>query len=514
MSPHLNIGLVWLRRDLRCEDNAALDLARQQCKQVHCVFLFDRAILEPLPRTDRRVAFIRTALVEVDAHLRALASHADAGLIVLHGEATGELPALAQTLHADAVFCARDYEPAALARDRAVAQALHAMGRAFITTKDHVIYETREVLTQAGTPFTVFTPYWRAWLTRLTNEPPSQPASRLPVATLAPRPTPYIRPVPTLQEIGFTSCSTNPPAPLAGGTSAAQALLRDFVPRLAQYQQTRDFPSIKGPSYLSVHLRFGTISIRTLVRLALHEQAHGNAGALTWLQELAWRDFYFQILSNFPHVADNAFRSAYDAIEWDTGPQADQRFSAWAEGRTGYPLVDAAMLQLRESGYMHNRLRMVSASFLVKHLGLDWRRGERFFATHLNDFDLAANNGGWQWVSSSGCDAQPYFRIFNPVRQSEKFDSAGAFIRRYLPALRALSDKHIHAPWLAKPQVLHDAAVVLGRDYPLPIVDQTQARHRTLQRYAVVRQRPPLGPLQASSADACDSPDDRGDTTQ
>ena len=489
MSLLLNTGLVWLRRDLRCNDHAALTLARQQCKQVHCVFLFDRAILAPLPRTDRRVAFIHESIIEVDAHLRTMASHPDAGLIVLHGDATPAIPALAVALQADAVFCARDYEPASLVRDQAVAQALHALGRAFITVKDHVIYEGRELLTQAGTPFTVFTPYWRAWLSRLSADP--LPALRQTGGTLAARPVPHNRPIPTLADIGFAPQSDAPPAPLAGGMAAAHTLLHDFMPRLAHYDQARDFPAIKGPSYLGVHLRFGTVSIRTLVRLALHEQASGNAGALTWLRELAWRDFYFQILSNFPHVADNAFRSAYDAIEWDSGPQADQRFTAWTEGRTGYPLVDAAMLQLRQSGYMHNRLRMVSASFLVKHLGLDWRRGERFFAEHLNDFDLAANNGGWQWVSSSGCDAQPYFRIFNPVRQSEKFDASGAFIRRYLPALRALGDKHIHAPWLCNPQVLRDAALVLGRDYPLPIVDHAQARAHTLARYAVVRHHAP-----------------------
>jgi deoxyribodipyrimidine photo-lyase len=245
-----------------------------------------------------------------------------------------------------------------------------------------------------------------------------------------------------------------------------------------------------------VHLRFGTVSIRELVRAALPAQRSGDPGARVWLAELVWREFYVQILANFPHVATRAFKPDYDAIQWDGDELAQQRFAAWCAGRTGYPLVDAAMLQLNQSGYMHNRLRMVAGSFLVKHLGLDWRWGERYFAQQLNDFDLASNNGGWQWVASSGCDAQPYFRIFNPISQSEKFDTQGAFIRRYLPALAQLDAKSIHAPWLARPLELAAAGVVLGEgpdaNYPLPIVDHAQARAKTLLRYSVVK-KPGLG---------------------
>jgi deoxyribodipyrimidine photo-lyase len=241
-------------------------------------------------------------------------------------------------------------------------------------------------------------------------------------------------------------------------------------------------------------LRFGTVSIRQLVRLALPLHQDGRTGASVWLSELIWRDFYFQIVANFPHVAQGAFKPEYDAIAWEQGDHAKQLFKAWCEGRTGYPLVDAAMAQLNQTGYMHNRLRMVAGSFLVKHLGIDWRWGEKYFAQHLNDFDLSANNGGWQWVSSSGCDAQPYFRIFNPVSQSEKFDAQGKFIKRYLPALAALDAKSIHAPWLAKPLVLEAAGLALGRDYPLPVVDHATARARTLQRYGVVKKAPlPIG---------------------
>ena len=219
----------------------------------------------------------------------------------------------------------------------------------------------------------------------------------------------------------------------------------------------------------------------------------GDAGAAVWLSELIWRDFYFQILANFPHVADgpdgktHSFKPEYDKIRWEHGKQADALFAAWCEGRTGYPLVDAAMAQINQTGYMHNRLRMVVASFLCKDLGIDWRRGEAYFAEKLNDFDLAANNGGWQWASSSGCDAQPYFRIFNPVSQSEKFDAQGKFIRRYLPQLARLPDALIHAPWKASPVELLAAGVSLGRDYPEPVVMHDEAREKTLQRYAVVK---------------------------
>jgi deoxyribodipyrimidine photo-lyase len=485
MLPLYQIGLVWLRRDLRTLDHAALALALQRCAQVHCVFVFDTEILTPLPRTDRRVEFIRESLVELDQSLRNLANRPGAGLIVLHGAAAQEIPALARRLEAQAVFSARDYEPQALIRDQAVSQALQAQGVAWEPVKDHVIYEMRELLTQGAKPYSVFTPYLRAWLARLEADSLPRFDVSLAPSALADRPVAYARAVPGLVEIGFQPSNLRQLGIPCGMSGAAQ-LLEDFFPRLTHYQEWRDFPAIKGPSYLGVHLRFGTISIRSLVRLALQQRAAGDVGAHTWLSELAWRDFYFQILSNFPHVASAAFKPAYDRIAWKTGAHAESLFDAWCEARTGYPLVDAAMLQLQQSGYMHNRLRMVAGSFLVKHLGLDWRRGEHFFAQHLNDFDLAANNGGWQWVSSSGCDAQPYFRIFNPVRQSQNFDPQGKFIRRYLPALKNLSDKDIHAPWLAKPQNLQAAGVTLGENYPLPVVDHATARAATLQRYGAV----------------------------
>ena len=450
MHKQFDTGLVWFRRDLRVDDHAALCTALQQCRRVYCTFIFDRDILDPLPRADRRVEFIRASLVELDSDLRTLAQRPGAGLIVRHGRATEELPALARELQVQAVFAAHDYEPQAIARDARVRGDLAHAGMALFTVKDHVIFEGREIMTRTGTPYGVFTPYKKNWLTQLHASalPTHDPAPFAPA--LAERPPQLRHDIPTLQDLGFERTNLSE-LKIPTGASGARQLFQDFFERMDQYHATRDFPAMKGPSYLGVHLRFGTVSIRKLVATALQFSLQGSQGASTWLSELVWREFYFQILANFPHVATGAFKPNYDAIRWEHGAKAQTLFKAWCEGRTGYPMVDAAMAQLNQTGYMHNRLRMVSGSFLVKDLGIDWRWGEKYFAEKLNDFDLAANNGGWQWVSSSGCDAQPYFRIFNPVSQSEKFDREGKFIRRYLPQLAKLPHQALHAPWTAKP---------------------------------------------------------------
>jgi deoxyribodipyrimidine photo-lyase len=483
-------ALVWFRRDLRADDHAALHAACRAARQVHAAFVFDTDILAPLPRADRRVEFIRDSLVDLDGQLRDLGrSHgvADAGLVVRHGRAVDELPRLAAQLQVQAVYAAHDDEPTALARDAAVRDRLSAFGCALHTVKDHVIFERDEVMTATGTSYSVFTPYKNAWLKKLNDfYLRAYPVARH-AARLAPWPEEAgARGIPTLGDIGFeaTDLST---LRLPTGSGGADDLLDDFLQRIDDYDRTRDFPAVKGPSYLSVHLRFGTVSIRRLAREAWQRMQAGSRGAEVWLSELVWRDFYHQILHHHPRVVGRAFKPEYDAIRWEGGGHADVLFDAWCEGRTGYPLVDAAMVQLRQTGYMHNRLRMVTASFLVKDLGLDWRRGEAWFARWLNDFDLAANNGGWQWAASTGCDAQPYFRIFNPVSQSQKFDPDGRFIKRYLPMLGGLSPPAIHAPWKARPLELQAAGVVIGRDYPAPIVDHDVARQVTLQRYAVAR---------------------------
>ena len=489
-APSIDRALVWMRRDLRVHDHAALSHALRAARQVWCAFVFDRAILDPLPRADRRVEFIRDGLVGVDAELRELAaSHGieGVGLIVRHGHAAEEIPRLAAQLHVQAVYANHDDEPAARARDMQVHGRLADAGIALHLGKDHVVFERSEVLTQGGQPFSVFTPYKNAWLKAL--EPSHlQPFPVAPHAgALAPPPA-ALGPagVPSLAGIGFQPTNLHE-LRLPSGPAGAGELLDDFLERIDRYHETRDFPAVKGPSYLSAHLRFGTISIRRLAREAHARMVAGVRGAEVWLSELVWRDFYHQILHHHPRVVDAAFKPEYDRIRWEHGKTAEAHFSAWCEGRTGSPLVDAAMHQINQTGYMHNRLRMVVASFLTKDLGIDWRRGEAYFALHLNDFDLAANNGGWQWAASTGCDAQPYFRIFNPVSQSEKFDPEGRFIRRYLPQLARLPDKLIHAPWLARPVDLEAAGVKLGENYPRPIVEHALARERTLERYAVVK---------------------------
>jgi deoxyribodipyrimidine photo-lyase len=479
-------GLMWFRRDLRAADNAALFHALKSCRQVHCAFVFDTAILEGLPKADRRVEFIRESLVELDLVLAALAGSEAPLLVVRHAAAQEDLPALAHELGVEAVFANHDYEPEAIQRDAQVRGALADAGIAFHTYKDQVIFEREEVLTQAGGHYTVFTPYKNAWLKKVDAfYLKSYPVEKY-AQGLAPATHPKSTGVPALKALGFEPTNLAE-LKIPAGISGGAALFEEFTHRIERYGETRDFPAVKGPSYLGVHLRFGTVSIRALAAKAHALAAKGDAGAAVWLSELIWRDFYFQILANFPHAAKGSFKPEYDAIKWEHGKAAKALFAAWCEGRTGYPLVDAAMAQINQTGYMHNRLRMVVASFLCKDLGIDWRWGERYFAEKLNDFDLSANNGGWQWASSSGCDAQPYFRIFNPTSQSRKFDAEGKFIRKYLPVLEKLDDASIHAPWEATPVELLAAGVELGGNYPLPIVEHDVARERTLERYAVVR---------------------------
>ncbi|MES2186664.1 MAG: deoxyribodipyrimidine photo-lyase [Pseudomonadota bacterium] len=481
-------GLVWFRRDLRVEDNAALFHALKSCAKVFCAFVFDTAILEPLPRADRRVEFIHAAVAELDQALRRLAGNPAAGLIVRHARAQDEVAQLAHTLGVQAVFAGHDDEPAALERDAQVLGALANAGIVLHLVKDHTVFERSELMAQAGTPFSVFTPYKNAWLKKAADAFYLTPYPvRKYAGALAGRPDTHREAVPPLPALGFEKTNLSElHIPL--GESGGHALFEEFFDRMDGYDDTRNFPAVKGPSYLGTHLRFGTVSIRWLAAAAHQAALHGSKGAQTWLGELVWRDFFFQVLHHHPHVVGHAFRPEFDTLKWEHGKHAEALFDAWCQGRTGYPLVDAAMAQINQTGYMHNRLRMVAASFLVKDLGIDWRRGEAYFALHLNDYELASNNGNWQWAASTGCDAQPWFRIFNPVTQSRKFDPQGRFIRRYLPQLAKLPDAALHAPWMANPIELEAAGLALGRDYPLPVVDHDTARAKTLARYAAVRQ--------------------------
>jgi len=451
-------ALVWLRRDLRLFDHAALHHALKECTQVMVVFIFDNDILATLLRQDRRVTFIWQCLLQLKAELVAHGSD----LVVCHGKATEKIPQLAKERNATAVYTNHDYEPTAIARDARVAHQLAELGIAFHSYKDQVIFERDEILTQAGGMYSVFTPYKRNWLAKVNDahlqsypiQPHLQNLAKFTDSAL-----------PSLSELGFDECDVEAFKP---GMNGGEVLFDDFCARIAHYRDARDFPAANGPSYLSVHLRFGTVSIRELARTVWKI---GGVGAETWLSELIWREFYHQILWHRPDVVEHAFKPEYDALPF---PNNRDFFAAWCEGRTGYPIVDSAMRQLNQTGYMHNRLRMIVASFLVKDLLVDWRWGERYFAEKLIDYDLAANNGGWQWAASTGCDAQPYFRIFNPVTQSQRFDKDGAFIRRYCPELNHLDNKEIHAPW----QSVHYKSMQrkIGKQYPLPIVEHAVAR--------------------------------------
>ena len=476
-------GLMWFRRDLRTHDNAALFYALKHSKHLHCVFVFDRDILDALPhKADRRVEFIWHSVLALKHTLQ----QAGIPLHVVYAHANTALPEWVKALGIEAVFCNKDYEPQARARDEQVAQALAPLDVPLYGFKDQCLFEAHEVLTQSGRYFSVFTPYKNACLKKLNafylSAYPSQAGLQQPRSAFT-----HNTPMPSLGDLGFEP--TNLLQWIKTGVLEAEHALSDFLSRMAHYHTMRDFPAKKGVSYLSIHLRFGTVSIRQCARAAYQEAQMGGDGAAAWLNELIWRDFYFQLLFHRPDVAHQAFKPEFRHIEWDADEAALRRFKAWCEGQTGYPLVDAAQRQLNQTGWQHNRLRMITASFLTKDLGINWQWGEGYFAEHLNDFDLSANNGGWQWAASTGCDAQPYFRIFNPITQSEKFDPEGQFIRKYCPELAGLSKQHIHNPSACPPLELLAAGVVLGQNYPEPIVAHHVARQKTMARYELAKNK-------------------------
>lgn len=464
-------SLVWFRRDLRDFDHAALYHALKTSSQVFCIFVFDTEILDLLVnKQDRRVEFIWESVKELKAALQAKGGD----LIVMYGKARELIPMYALQANIHAVFSNRDYEPSAVARDAQVAAILAQNNIEFHSFKDQVLFEKDEVLSLSNKPYSVFTPYKNAHLKKLDD------------FYLKPYPVDsyihnYAKVAPSnlinLESMGFVRTNLADMR-LPTGMSGGAQLFADFEERMHQYKDARNFPAVKGVSYLSVHLRFGTVSVRHLARQARN---HANAGSQTWLSELIWRDFYFQILHHHPQVAaGKAYKAEFENLPF---PNDIALFKAWCEGKTGYPLIDAAMRQINSTGFMHNRLRMVVASFLVKDLLIDWRWGERYFAEHLIDFDLSANNGGWQWAASTGCDAQPWFRIFNPITQSEKFDPAGKFIRKYVPEIANCSDEEIHKPWQMSSIRQQSSGVIIGTNYPAPIIDHAAQRALALNLY-------------------------------
>ncbi|HEX7904067.1 MAG TPA: deoxyribodipyrimidine photo-lyase [Chitinophagaceae bacterium] len=425
------VNLFWFRRDLRLEDNAGLYHALKDSNPVLPLFIFDKNILDELDdQKDRRVEFIHLALVQLQQQLLKLGSTLDAR----HGFPKDIYKQLLNEYTIEKVFTNHDYEPYAKERDAAIIELLKENGASFHSYKDQVILEKNEVLKDDGKPYTVFTPYSRKWKAIVNDFHLKAYPNKKYFNNFYKQPE---RKLPSLAEMNFQAADQSFP-----GKEWQGAVIRN-------YKEQRDIPSIQGTSRLSVHLRFGTISIRVLA---------DEAGAFNeaFLNELIWRDFYQMILWHFPKVVGNAFKPEYDTIKWRNN---EKEFEAWCSGQTGYPIVDAGMRELNETGFMHNRVRMIVASFLTKHLLSDWRWGEAYFAKKLLDFDLAANNGGWQWAAGSGCDAAPYFRIFNPYLQTKKFDPELKYIRQWVPEFEELS-------------------------YPLPIVEHEVARKRCLEVYA------------------------------
>lgn len=469
------VALWWVRRDLRLTDNQALAEALRHADQVVPVFVIDTALLRSRYVGPKRLAFLWGGLRSLDASLRACGSR----LVVRQGDPRTELARLMVESGAHVIFAEEDVSPYARRRDARVARALPLRLVPGLTVHPPDVVRAAE-----GGPLTVFTRFLKAW--QALPLPPMHAALPAPQQIATPS---DLLSLPIPAEPRLPSASPFPP-----GEAEAQRRLRDFVDRPAapiyRYGDARDRLDVMGTSALSPYLRFGMISARQAVLAAWRAReaapdVAARQSAEAWLRELVWREFYISLLYHFPHVRRRAFREDLRAVPW-RNDEAD--FTAWCTGRTGYPVVDAAMRQLLETGWMHNRARMIVASFLVKDLLVDWRWGERWFMQHLLDGDPAANNGGWQWVAGVGTDAAPYFRVFNPVLQGKRFDPEGRFVRSWLPELARVPSPLIHEPWLLSPEEQRDSACLLGRDYPFPIVDHAWARGRALAAYRGARQ--------------------------
>jgi deoxyribodipyrimidine photo-lyase len=470
----MRTALWWLRRDLRLTDNQALSATLAHADRVIPVFVLDPTLLDSPYVGPKRVAFLLGGLRRLDEDLRARGSR----LILRRGDSRDELTAVLAECGAEAIFTEEDFTPYARQRDGGVAERLplHRIG-------GRIVHLPGTVLKADGTPYTVFTPFSRRWKTL----PPPQASAILPAPDRLPTP-PEVSSLPIPEEPALPQAVPFPP-----GEAEAQRRLRAFVegddPPIYKYADKRNRLDVDGTSRLSPYLHLGMLSTRQAVVAALEAiaaapDAEASKGAETWLNELIWREFYVHILYHFPHVLQQSFRTNLRAIPWENDGEA---FAAWCEGQTGYPVVDAAMRQLAETGWMHNRARMIVASFLVKDLLIDWRWGEHYFMQQLVDGDSASNNGGWQWTAGTGTDAAPYFRIFNPVLQGKKHDPQGAYVRRWVPALAQVPDRFIHQPWKIPSDVQQKAGCIIGQDYPAPIVDHAWARERTLAAYAQAR---------------------------
>ncbi|MGQ3677208.1 cryptochrome/photolyase family protein [Tenacibaculum discolor] len=419
------VSIFWFRRDLRLEDNKGLHEALQSGNKVVPLFIFDKDILESLPKNDARVTFIYQTLQKLDKELREYRS----SLIIKKGKPLEVWRKLIEEYTIQRVYTNKDYEPYGIKRDKEIADFLTSKGIRFNAFKDQVIFEENEVLKNNGTPYTVFTPYKNKWLQNFSEKKDTQDF--------------------TIDLVNFYQFSSEFPSLASIGFEESKIKVKPYnLSNLDLYDEVRDFPAEDKTSYLSPYLRFGLVSTRKMVRFALTTNE-------TFLSELIWREFFMQILYNFPKVVTQNFKQKYDAVPWRNN---EEEFKKWCEGKTGYPMVDAGMRELNETGYMHNRVRMITAGFLCKHLLIDWRWGEAYFAEKLLDYDLSANNGNWQWAAGTGCDAAPYFRVFNPESQLKKFDKDLQYVRKWVKDFDELT-------------------------YPQPMVEHKFARERAISTY-------------------------------
>jgi deoxyribodipyrimidine photo-lyase len=472
----MKVALWWIRRDLRLSDNEALSRALTQAEWVIPVFILDPALTRSRFVGEKRLAFLYAGLRQLDADLKAF----DSRLIVRRGEPVEVFRRLFQEDGAEVIFAEEDYSPYASQRDARVKKdfPLHFYGR---PTLCHPL----TVRKADGEPYTIFTPYRRAW-----------EAQALPVESDLLHRLETIR-TPTdieSEDIPFKPALSST-SPFPPGEGEAQNRLHIFVDGekapICRYADQRDRMDLEGTSQLSPYLRFGMLSARqavVAVNKAIKDARRGEdrRGALKWLDELLWREFYHSILFNFPFVRKMSFRETLRDIRWTND---EGHFKAWCTGQTGYPIVDAAMRQLQQTGWMHNRARMIAASFLVKNLLIDWRWGEQWFMQNLLDGEPAANNGGWQWSAGTGADAAPYFRIFNPILQGKKYDPDGYYVRRWVPELSSVPDQYIHNPWKLPPASQETASCIIGKDYPQPIIDHRFARERALEQFRAAKQK-------------------------
>jgi deoxyribodipyrimidine photo-lyase len=467
----------WFRRDLRVSDNVALSEAAKRAETVIPVFIFEDAFRTGPDVGAARLAFLLQSVESLRKNLAEL-GHT---LVVRCGKSEEILPQLCKEANAQAVFANKRYEPYAQRRDERIIGILNAAGFGFELFKDAVVWEETEILTQAGKPYTVFTPYSKAWKAKSIFAPRAKFPIRNPQSAIRNLESDSLPATP--DEIGFPLTQKIPP----GGERVALELLHKFMAGpVYEYGASRNFPAIDGTSNLSPHLRAGTIGIRTILAELKRAKEKAESGKRKaemlencdiFLNELIWREFYLQVLHNFPHVIKGAFRPEYDQLKWSDD---QEHFQAWCEGKTGYPIVDAAMRCLNATGTMHNRLRMIVAMFLTKDLLISWQWGERYFMKQLVDGDLAANNGGWQWSAGTGTDAAPYFRIFNPVSQAEKFDPQGEFVRRWIPELKDFPDDEIHQPW-------ENPLLLTKSKYPPRIVLHADQRGKCLAMFKAVK---------------------------